>query len=64
MLVFGTAVLLSAIATLLVVSWREVRRRRQAEAQLRETAALVERTKHDFIATVSHELRTDRKSVV
>ena len=63
MLVLGAAVLLSAIATLLVVSWREVRRRRHAEAQLRETAALVERTKHDFIATVSHELRTPLTSI-
>ena len=63
MLVLGAALLLSAIAALLLVSWREVRRRRHAEAQLRETAALVERTKHDFIATVSHELRTPLTSI-
>ena len=63
MLVLGAAVLLGAIAALLLVCWREVRRRRHAEAQLRETAALVERTKHDFIATVSHELRTPLTSI-
>ena len=63
MLVLGAAAVLGAIAALLLVSWREVRRRRHAEAQLRETAALVERTKHDFIATVSHELRTPLTSI-
>ena len=63
MLVLGAALLLSAIAALVLVSRREVRRRRHAEAQLRETVALVERTKHDFMATVSHELRTPLTSI-
>ena len=63
MLVLGAALLSSAMAALVLLSWREVRRRRHAEAQLRETAALVERSKHDFMATVSHELRTPLTSI-
>ena len=58
-----SALLLSALAGMLLVTLREVRRRRHAEAELRETAALVERTKRDFIATVSHELRTPLTSI-
>ena len=63
MLVLGAALLLSTIAALLVVIGREVRRRRQTEAKLNETAALVEQAKRDFIDTVSHELRTPLTSI-
>jgi nitrogen-specific signal transduction histidine kinase len=59
----GAAAVLSSIAGALLVIWREVRRRRHAEAKLRETAALVECTTRDFIATVSHELRTPLTSI-
>ena len=63
MLVLGAALVVIVISGALLVSWREMRRRRHAEARLSETAARVESTIRDFIATVSHELRTPLTSI-